>query len=327
MKILCALSGIEFTCDNFPGTFYSKELSHPVFSLPQKRLLSYTGKWAAGQLTPTDSYLLFLAILNSSERVDFRVSARRTERTDAVIYQNMEYLVRTVIKINTVVNPSVVFPAFAITQDTQTLDNVHYWIEAWEESYKEFLSGYRSAHESAKLIKRESALQRLIKNPHKPISEYATQLADWAAIAGSFPLFHTQTPFHKDPIPCAEYWKSIIVKSTRNEHLYSIPAHDLKELLEHCEENIDAGSIYAHALFKALRHAQEKQKNFLGFGDFDLTSSFVILGDNVTVEQANLKNAIDAAPESEPLPQQYPNRFQYLRAKLRWDLAKKFGKE
>ena len=53
MKILCSMSGLEFDCDHFPGTFYAKELNHPIFYLPQKRLLTYTGKWAGGELTKT----------------------------------------------------------------------------------------------------------------------------------------------------------------------------------------------------------------------------------------------------------------------------------
>ena len=112
MKILCSKSGIEFTAEHFPGTFFSRELSHPIFSLEQKKLLSYTGKWAAGELTPTDSYLLFLALLNSSEQIQFRTSCKRTPLTNSIVANNMEYLVRTVIKLNAIRTPGTLFPYF-----------------------------------------------------------------------------------------------------------------------------------------------------------------------------------------------------------------------
>ncbi len=325
MRILCSISGIEFSVDHFPGEFFSRETYHPVFHLPQKRLLSYTGKWAAGELTRTDSYLLFLALLNSSDHVEFRSPVYRNELTDALVANNMEYLIRTVIKLNSVVNPAVTFPRFVVTPDTRFLTNVHHWIEAWESAYKDFLNGYKSAHESSKLINRENALSRMIKNPHRAISDYAGPLAEWAAVAGQFPEFSV-TPFpDASPIKCSDYWRSIIQKCARDESLYTVREADLHELIEHCEDHIPAGSIFSHALFKLLRHAAEKHKNFLGLGDQDLVSNYSILSDNTDTESANLKALIDSAPVTEPRREQYPSQFQYMRAKMRWDMAKKAG--
>jgi len=328
MKILCAKSSVEFSCDHFPGDFYSREVSHPIFSIPQKRLLSYTGKWAAGELTRTDAYLLFLAILASSDQIEFRVPVYRNEHTDSVIALNMEPLVRTIIKINSVTAPSVVFPSFVISPDTRYLQNVQHWIEVWKDSYQEFLDGYKSAHESRKLITRETALQRMIKNPHKPVSEYAGQIAEWAAIAGEFPSFLTRSPFTSLQIPVAEYWKSIIIRAAKDEYLYQISSGDLNELLEHCEDKIPVGSIYSHALFKLLRRAQDRQKNFLGLGDIDVKSTYSLLTDSQSsnTEAANMKALIDSAPEEKPRPEQYPTKFAYMRAKLRWDMAQKYGR-
>ncbi len=327
MKILCSLSGVEFNAEHFPGTFYSREISHPIFYLPQKRLLSYTGKWASGELTRTDSYLLFLALLNSSEQVEFRVPVFRNEHTDSLVALNMESLVRTVIKLNAVRNPSVTFPRFAITHETRYLSNVHHWIEAWKDAYTDFENGTRKDYETRKLIQREAALQRMIKNPHKDIREYASQLADWAAVAGEFPTFPTQSPWNSLKISCSDYWKAIIIRAARNEFLHSVSASDLQELLEHCEDKIPAGSIYSHALFKLLRHAKERLTNYLGFGDVDIRSTYTLLEDSTTIEAANIRAMVDSAPLKEPRPEEYPNKFKYLQAKLKWDMARKYAKE
>jgi hypothetical protein len=328
MKILCSISGVEFSCDHFPGTFYSREVAHPIFSIPQKKLLSYTRKWSSGELTPTDSYLMFLALLHSSELIDIRIPFIRTESTDSIISLNMEKLIRTVIKLNTVTEPETIFPHYAVTSETRDLSNVDTWIANWEESYKEFKSGYVSAHDSQKLIIRENALQRMILNPHKKVKDYASQIADWAAVAGTFPDFLIQSPQTKLNVTLSEYWKSIILKAAKNEYLYQIPEKDLNELLEHCEQNIPIGSIFSHALFKLLRAAKEKQDNFLGLGDFDLSkTTYTILSENTSVEAAQLKAVIDAAPLEEPRPEQYPTKFKYLLAKARWDAAQKMQKE
>lgn len=327
MKILCSKSGIEFNTEFFPGTFHSRELAHPIFSLEQKRLLSYTKKWACNELTPTDSYLLFLALLNSSEQIQFRIACRKTPMTDSIVANNMEYLVRTVIKLNAIRTPGTLFPFFAITAETCTLGNVHHWIEVWETCWKDFESGSRRDIVHRDLAKRESALQRMIKNPHKPIREYASQLADWAAVAGSFPDFLVANPFIKESkkIPLSVFWKEIIIRSTRNEYLYTIPDNDLQELLDHCEDNIPVGSIYSHALFEALRHAKEKKHNFLGLGDMDIRSDYELLENTKDVESANMKALINSAPLEMPRREQYPTQFAYMKAKLRWDMMKKFG--
>lgn len=327
MKILCSNSSVEFEVSHFPGTFYSRELIHPIFYLPQKRLLSYTGKWASGELTRTDSYLLFLALLNSSDQVQFRVPVFRNERTDSIVALNLEPLVRTVIKLNAVKNPSVTFPAFVITPETRYLTNVHHWIECWQEAYENFASGTRRDYDARKLISKEAALQRLIRNPHKPVSQYAATLADWAETAGEFPQFLVTSPWNGLKITCADYWKAVIVRAARDEYLHSVSPTDLHEILEHCEDKIPVGTIYSHELFKLLRKAAEKQKNFLGFGEVDLKSTYSLLDDTTNAESANLRAMIDSAPTEEPKPEQYPNRFKYVQAKLKWDMAQKYKKK
>jgi hypothetical protein len=324
MKILCGISGLEFQCEHFPASLTSREVTHPIFSLPQKKLLSYTGKWAGGELTPTDSYLLFLAILNSSELVEFRVPVTRTALTDSIVAQNMEPLVKTVIKLNTVTSPSVVFPRYAVTPETKTLGNVKYWIENWKDSYQDFLDGYKRDSVSRALITREAALERMIKNPHLPVSAYASKIADWASIAGSFPTFNTISPFNKLQVSINDYWKDIIIRCTREENIYAVPEKDIKELLEHCEGNIAIGTIYSNALFTVLRKALQKQHDFLGLGDIDISAGnkYQFLESSDTVESANLKALIDSAPTEEPKPEQYPSRLAFIRAKMRYQLAR-----
>lgn len=327
MKVLCAFSSIEFTCEHFPGYLSSRETSHPLFQVPQKKLISYLGKWAQGGLTNTDSYLLFLALLQSSELVEFRLPAIRTEQTDSIVANNMEQLCKTLVRLNTVTSPSTVFPHYVINKETRGLDNVHFWIANWNVAYEEFQSGYRSAHESAKLRTREAALERLIKNPHKPVASYAGQIADWAATAGSFPEFVVTNPHNSLRVSCADYWKFLISRCAHEEHLYSIRRADLEELLEHCEENIPIGTIYSNALFKILRHAIQRQKNFMGLGDMDLSkSSYTILSADTSTEAANMRAIIDAAPDHLPRQEEYPTKFAYMKAKLRWDLAQKVAR-
>jgi hypothetical protein len=329
MKCLCAISGLTYSVEYFPGILDSKStpVFHPVFNLPQKKLLGYLSKWSSGDLTLTDSYLLFLSILNSSDLVEFRVPVKRTEETDSLVSQNMENLAKIVWKLSSVSNPTVSFPSYSVSPDTCTLSNIKYWIENWESSYDSFTSGYRNEEVSRSLRVKEAVLERLIKNPHKPISDYAKQLAEWASVSGSFPTYNTISPFSTLPVTMSDYWKQIIIKISKAESVYQVPKIDLEDLLEHCEQNIPVGSgIFSHNLFKLLRTSLEKHKAFLGFGDQDLIStSYTILSETSGTEAANLKNLIDLAPDHMPQRSEYPTDFAYFRAKMRYTAAKKAG--
>lgn len=328
MQILCATSSITFSCDHVPGFLSSREVEHPIFHLPQKKLLSYLRKWSGGELTSTDSYLLFLAFLKSSDLVNFRVPAIRTEQTDSIIAQNMEFLARTVTRLNTVVTPSVQFPQYVVSPDTKNLTTVHYWIQNWEDSYQDFASGKAREYDNHKLVHREAALERLIRNPHRPVSTYAGALAEWAAIAGEFPLANTVSRISGLKCSISEYWQQIIRKCAHEEGIFSINKADLTELIEHCEDRIhlNSGGIFAHALFKVLRHAAKRQENFLGLGDLDISAStYQLLKESDSVEHANMSAVIQAAPVEIPRREQYPKLLDFMRAKLRYDMAKKAG--
>jgi len=329
MKIICAFSSIEFTVEHFPITLSSRESYHPIFDIPQRSLIPLLSKWSSGGLTPTDSYLLFLAALKSTELVNFRVPAIRTTQTDSLIAQNMEALFRAIIRITSVSNPAITFPHYVVSRETRDLENVKYWIANWLDSYQNFQSGYANDILQKKLAKKEAVLDRLIMNSHVPISRYAGSLAEWAAVAGNFPEYLTPNHFHREParIPMAEFWKEIIVKCANAESVFSVPKQDLYDLLEHCETNIDFGTKYSMKLFELLRNAVAKQKNFLELGDQDLsTTLWQFPTEGATTEQSNIQGLILAATEEEPQRKNYETNFQYLKARSRWLLAKRYGK-
>ena len=326
MKILCAYSGLEFQVEHFPFYLSTQQTIHPVFHIPQKKLLSLLRKWSEQEFTPTDSYLYTLALLNSSELIHWYSPAKRTPFTPAIIAQNIEGLVRALLKLNTVPNPETVFPSFAITKETASLSNLGEWIADWEQAYKDFKDGYRSAHDSRKLLTREAALQRLIKSPHAPVQKIASQIAAWAAQAGNFPTFLIPSPFVKNlKISCSDYWQTLIIRCAKNENIYALSEKDLQELLEHCEEHIPVGSIYSNHLFSVLRKGLAKNKDFLGLSTL---GSYTLLEESAAtnVEAANLISIINSAPSEEPKKEDYPSSFKYLQAKLRWDAAQRSKK-
>ena len=316
MKTLCSKSGLLFNCEHFPFYSDTATIAHPCFAIPQKKLLSLAPKWAAGELTEVDSYLLFLSLLNSTSQIEFRTHCQYTSDTTSIIYNNMEDLLQLVGAINVVTHPAEILSRIAITKENHTLSNVHYWIENWSQQIEEFKSGYVSASEQQDLLRREAALEKLIKSPYKEV-QLASQIANWAELAGSFPAFSINSPF--GVMSCAEYWKLIIRKCINSESIFAVPTSDIQELIEHCEDNIEHGSIYAHTLMQILRNGKQKQTNFLGLGDWE--SSFVLLNQEDSVEKANIELLVANAPSTEPRITDYPTKFEWLKAHSKWKLA------
>jgi hypothetical protein len=321
MKILCAKSGLYFKCEHFPYNLDNASISHPAFSLPQKKLLGLTTKWANGEFTPVDSYLLFLSLLSSTGQVEFRSPCKYTIDTDQVVANNMEDLIRIVGQLNMIHHPHFSITQIAITKENNTLSNAHYWIENWISNIQDFKDGYAEFNAQKDLQRREAALEKLIKSSYKELI-LATHIANWAELAGAFPTFTVNCPFGTMPI--AEYWKLIIRKCINTESIFSVPTADIQELIEHCEDQIPHGTIYAHTLMQMLRNGKEKQVNFLGLGEWDSSSSslsYVLMQSDDSVEKANLQLLIQTAPQAEPKLTDYPTRFEWLKASTKYKIA------
>lgn len=334
-RITCKYSGVIFNCEHMPLGLSSNEYYHPLFAVPKKRLLVLSKDWSANKLSPTESYLLYLSLLHSTNLIVWKAPARYTEKTLSIISNNMESLLHIIGKMDVINHPGFSLPQISITYDTGTLETSFYWIQAWIHGYNEFMSDQISARKreeiKVRIERRESSLEKLIKTAFTNPQALANNLAAWAADAGDFPEETTPHPFTRTDVSLAEYWKEIIRACAREEQIWRYPRKDIEELIDHCEDRIDHGSIHAHALMKLLRVGLTKHKDYTGFGDVDLAGKsftpFRLLRADDTVEDANVIAAIAASPDTEPKRHMYPSAFQYIRAKANWDLKMQYAKD
>jgi len=318
MRISCKFSGIEFTVSAFSTNGKAIEGIHPAFYCKQSFLLSRTGDWAAARLDVQERKILFLALLNSTDLVEFRTTAFPA---DSTVQSNMESLIRFIGWQSAIHTPRLALPRFVISPETRELPNVQYWLEAWWSAKQEFEDGYMTSSQLTKLRNREAALEKLIKNATKTSEDYSGILASWA-------LESTNAPQS-----IREYWTSLF--KLKGLQVYNASKVDLEELVEHMEEFLQHGSIYAFESLKHVKTLLAKNKAGLNYGlgmsaeelentDFLALEKhpFSIVEDSV--ETHNRQIQIDAAPNSEPSPLDYPNnRVAYLRAKARWNLSQR----
>ena len=302
---ICAKTGLELTVTHFPYSFNKGQISHPIFSLGTRELIALTPLWTGRKLTTIESSLMFLALLNSTGLVEFRTYARPAPE---VVENNMESLLRITTWIYNVKHPALLMAKFAITQDTATLSNISHWMDIWFRCRKEFEDGYKEYQTARTKLIKESALEKLIKTPNKTPENYANSLADWAALAGNFPV--SMITVNNKAVSIKDYWKSIIKLCGTKGNVWRIDTNDIQELLEHCEDRIDAGNIYANALFRLLRNALKRQDGFMMMVDNDNE-----------LERANIAAVVATAPTSLPIASDYATHIDYLRAKNAYNLA------
>lgn len=317
-KILCSISGIEFQCEHFPISLQHGESHHPIFNVPLKRLWKYFPKWQNGELTRTDSYLYFLSLLHATEMVEFRVHAHQRPDTDRIVSSNMESLFYTIGKVITIRHPRFSIPSFVVSQETRDLSNVSHWIKCWNDAIEEFASGLKNQELRSRLERKSNALERLIKNPALNPAKYCNLLADWASEAAAFPQFEMVDPTTGNTDSISNYWKQIIRLCYQKESLLSVPEADIRELLEHCETEIDLGSIQSHHLFNTLREGLETITGFYGGNSSPV---FSILSDSDSIADTNLELLKSTAPTEKPKRTAYPTEFAFHKALMLWNLT------
>lgn len=330
-QILCNKSGILFNCEFLPLTLHSRELSHPLFSVPQKKLLSLTGEWARGRLKLEESYLLYLSLLNSTDLIEWRDHATFTEKTPGILAANMESLIQCIGKINLINHPSFKLPKFIIHRDTASLTGSHHWIEIWLDNCNDWVSSQRDQRKreeiKARLEMRENALDRVIRSAYASDPKKTSALiAEWASIVAQFPSSTTPHPITKRPVPLAEYWKDIIRAAHDEDKLWRFPRTDIIELLEHCEEYIQNEGIRGHALFSLLRNGLKLYDTYAGLSNFEITRNpssptFTVISGEEETYVAAVQTMIDAAPSHEPKRESYASHFAWLKDHMKWKIA------
>ena len=332
-RVLCSYSGVEFKVEHFIGvSLTSREMHHPIFSLSTPALLSLADSYWEDKMSEVESYLYYLALLNSSNLVDFRNPAIRTGESNRIIASNMERLLALAELLYTIgtnqAQTVICLPRFVISNESGTSDlsATRDWLHIWKANYNDWRQNYKTSTTLEKLARYETILERNIKDRNKDLSKYISYLSNWASIAGDFPICSAgldKSILNGRAMSLADYWCYIIKACAKLESIWEIPAEDIKELIEHCEENIDHGSIYAETLMTTLREGYSKKTAYINLGDIDIGASgvtFRILDADSSVEDANKIAMIDSAPLEKPVLKDYPNKLAYLRAKAKWDM-------
>lgn len=337
MKITCIKSGIQFRVEGFSNNEANGE--HPIFSVAQRKLIEMAARDWPEKFNgkPFDERLLFLALLDSTRMIEWRMPARPSLAT---VKKYMPHVLKFINWYNAfgvtreagMGKDEISFPRFVIDPDTYTLESLRHWLysvdmtkDAWEQRTKD-------QNRITRIRMKEERLARYIKSVMKKPPHYLSTLFDWAADASNI---------HSDRIT---EWKEIFTatKFTVNNRGHGIPDNwlavykldelELHDMFDHLTHRLEHGSIFAHEVMqqaKLLLWYKKKGVEF-GMGEFsedelDIAEieahPYRMIADS-ELEAHNKQATASLAPKEEPKEGNYSTRTQYLVAIARWRVAR-----
>lgn len=323
MRIRCKYSNEIFRVEHFDN--YNFVDQHPIFSLSARDLLVRARDWSKMTFTDTENKLLFLALLNRTESILFTHYADPEPKTVA---RNMQSLFKLLGSYDLIQDGTIILPKYAISADNYKLDNIHNWINAWNEAKTDWLNPISRFHIRASLKNRELVLDKLMQSPGKTTDQYSGKLAAWAMVAANVPE------------NLRVYWTTLF--KLKGDEIYSARLSDLEELFKYMESKLYAviknrsGYLpYANVCLTHLRGILAKAKNGrigdLGGPMFSILGDDEIVLTNIYSRSAyqptnialhNAKLLAIGAPENEPTMAEFKgNILAYARARASWTVS------
>lgn len=327
-KITCAISGVRFS-SSFLDTLAIPATAgyfHPVFSLEREQLFGLYAAYSKNKLSNTDSYLLYLALVHSSNKITWQHPATldpNSAATIKLIANSIKQLLRALTQTDAIKHPSFSQPDFIVTEDNgSSITSIPSWIRAWNANIADFKRGRADLTELQNLTSIETQLAKLILSGDKPES-YSHIIASWASAAADFPP-------DKDTL-----YQATIRSCFNTTKMFNTPLALLKEIKDYCECNIEAGSIHFHELSAALKGGIAKHVDYLGGSSLALGYTLLDINDSSLKgtkrgadaiarelkNKANVAVLAAKAPATKPVRNDYITSLEFLKASLAYSVA------
>lgn len=318
-KVRCVYSGLVLNIPHIIMYLHDGYI-HPVFYLDESKLLSLYTEYCTGNLNHTDSYLLYLALLNSTGAIQWRTPAKSTHQTATLIANNIKSLVKVIHQTNAITLPRFQQPKYSINSDTCTLESTANWIKAWKQNIVDFENNYAEERQRKSIAAVEHKVTYAINELHATNSttlakdKLASSIAAWASVAGDFPE------------DVDKNWQRIIRSCYNHEKMFYTSKDTIKAIREHCYNNIEAGSVHFHLLIELLNGGIQAHNDFLDLPPLADEPNFSLQPTGTTEEKATLAAIRESAPTEPPIKGNYPTQLAFIQARLAYMTAQKGAK-
>jgi len=324
MKLQCRISGLTFySAYHFKNEPTVRNALHPIFSVSLRDLLAKAQKYGRGDYTEEEEKLLFLALLNKTDAVDWEVPANPSPDTVDRYLDSIFILLSWYEKVTP---GALKLPRMRVSEHNKNLANIGMFIQSWYDVRKEWMSPSIKKFMADLLEHREHLMQRLI-NSRRDTFEYAGKLASWAMDAADV-----------HPDRRAEW--TALFKMKPDKEALTCDLDELLDMRDHMERHLYAVEGLGHksglsgdTAKKVMDHIHRLVEIREGgmialLGGFGITATDdfqhkVNTGGVTTTDIQQLKSKIQesGAPNTEPKKEDYPNLISFIKAKSAWVLS------
>jgi hypothetical protein len=262
--------------------------------------------------------LLYLAVLNTSNLVEWQTIARPSKLTMEKTFHDMMKIVQWVRFAEYKLARIVAFPQYIISKDTEDLLSIQAWVKALYDIRDKLDRKELDRDKNAALLQRELEIKRELNVANSVGSAFTPNLAKWALDLCDI------TPRHPD------YNRWMKVMCVKTNEAWIIELSDFMELREmlhdnlpFLEENPQAISVI-HQINLLIKECRKGFTDLTFFGNESKSEveDFEILEDGSESKRLiKINRHTQNVPTDMPIPSQYDNRFKYLQAKAKWEIA------
>lgn len=348
MHILCKYTAIPYAVQNFRNV---KMVSHhPIFDLTFPELNDLATRWSYHD--EVEQRLLFVAMLRTTECVDFRVPAVPSEAT---IKKNMELLLRTASWKHTV-GDTVSLPGFRVTRDNYTLKSIGAWLFRCGEHKTDWDNKSYNEQIAERVRIQEERITSRLRRGYRDLGRLIELAMSVANV----------------PAAVKPFWSELFTmrpdKLEDKPKIWSADSSQLQAMYSHLVSHVDAATIWGAEVINHCRALIKMNKDGIQYSIMDLPEelrsqteaaipsyekqNYTILpvagGTNVVrivtdgristrlrsvediinslsvPDQEDITTKfLEAVPlEQKPEPSDYPTRVDYLRANAAWELRR-----
>lgn len=355
MKLFCPISGVSYTTNIGYG---HGQAPHPIFYFSLEQLTTqFLEPYTRGKLEEKEIHLLGCALLHTLP-VQWEVAVEPSEKVNRIWRRNLEKLASAALWYDD--RSSSQLPKYRIDKNTSTLHNLDQYVKSlttttilkapvdsndWETE-----ADITETLTDNELVRAEETILAIVRSALNKAGkkQLPSLMAQWAASVGNFSeesISYPSSMADKGTVNTTlkKHWQYIIIKAfetTEYVNLLSedITLADISELVEHCETEIEAGTLHYSILMKKLRAAKNVIEEFTSPAPMsqiqivehheELAASLLgeasssTLTDSTSLAPLAPTTPEHKVPTSAPLRKDYPSNASYLAAKLRYSRSK-----
>jgi hypothetical protein len=315
MKVICQKTSVEFTVSGFDNTTTTGV--HPIFSYPFDRLIKLASPWFQSAYTEAELRLLYVALFNSSNLVDFGSKDNPVAAipNTTLIHNTIDPLIKTVVWLR----ESVIYkslPRVRISAETQSCKNMLVWLDIWNDAKREWDKSYTTTAALSELSERTERLFSKVNSDIDP-QAYSRELGKWALLASNAPATKQVGWMHLFTVKDFDIFTAATTQ-------------DFNDLLFHMQCNLPAATLQANKAFKLIQTKLEmSQAGIAGYISRGHRLSYTTLEEAVSdrsEETVGNNEAFTAfvtstAPVKKPMRHEYATEFRYMQALAKWDIV------